>query len=162
MKTTTRRAGRAPRMLAAAFAATLLSGCALFFKSPTVTIADVRVASVGLAGGTAEVALDVINRNDFDLKAKEFHYRLAFQDAAADGGWRTLTEGDHLQEIIVRGNDSTRVMLPVTFNYADLGRALGSLLDQGALPYRLDGDVKFDAPIRDVRVGFDRRGNLRP
>jgi LEA14-like dessication related protein len=163
MKTMTSRARRAPRTaLAAVLLASSLSGCAVFFKSPRVTIADVRVASVGITGGTAEIALDVVNPNGKDLKAKDVHYRFSFADPAAEGGWRLLSEGTHEAEIVVRGNDSTRVLLPVAFNYGDLGRALGGLLSTGTLQYRLDGDVKFDAPLHDPRVRFDRRGSIRP
>jgi LEA14-like dessication related protein len=163
MKTSTWRGGRAAgSALAAVLLVGALSGCAVFFKSPTVRIADVRVASVGLSGGTAEIALDVLNPNGRDLKAKDVHYRFSFADPEAKDGWKLLSEGTHEAEIVVRGNDSTRVILPVSFSYTDLGRALGSLLNQGALEYRLDGDVQFDAPLHDPRVRFDRRGTVRP
>jgi LEA14-like dessication related protein len=143
-------------------AAGAFSGCALFFKSPRVDIADVRVVSVGLVGGTAEVALSVVNPNGFTLTAKEVRYRLSFADEEADEGWRTLTEGETGEVVQVAPKDTAEVRLEVPFRFTDVGRALGSLLDQGELRYRLDGDVKFDAPIKDVRVPFDRRGNFIP
>jgi LEA14-like dessication related protein len=125
-----------------------------------VQIADVRVVSVGLVGGTAEVSLNVVNPNGFTLTAREVRYRLSFVDADAEEGWRVLAEGESGEELRVPARDSAGVRLQVPFRFVDLGRALGGLLQQGELGYRLDGDVKFDAPMRDVRVPFDRRGSL--
>jgi LEA14-like dessication related protein len=115
-----------------------------------------------LVGGTAEVALSVVNPNGFTLTAKEVRYRLSFADEDADEGWRTLTEGESQEVVQVAPRDTADVRLEVPFRFTDVGRALGSLLDQGELRYRLDGDVKFDAPIKDIRVPFDRRGNFIP
>lgn len=153
------------RLLGASLATALLVtawGCALFFRSPTVRIADVRVTSLGLAGATAQVALDVVNPNRYDLTALAVRYRLAFADEDADLGWRLLAEGESDERLVVGRRDTAQVTLSVPFRYLDLGRALGSLLDEGELRYRLDGDVKFDAPVRDVRVPFDQRGTLVP
>ena len=136
--------------------------CALFFKNPEVSIAEVRVVSLTLLGGTAQVSLQVVNPNGFTLTAKEVRYRLAFADEQATDGWRTLTEGATASPVAIAARDSSSVRLEVPFRFADLGRAVGSFLNQGELRYRLDGDVKFDAPITDVRIPFDRRGSFAP
>ena len=138
------------------------SGCALLFKNPTVSIADVTVSSVGLTGATAQVALEVANPNGYALTAEGVRYRLSFADAQADEGWRTLAEGETEEKVVIAARDTTQFRLSVPFTYASLGRALQNLLSSGSLPYRLDGDVKIDAPVRDVRVSFDRRGSLEP
>jgi LEA14-like dessication related protein len=142
--------------------ALVLSGCALFFENPTVTIADVRVTSVTLLGGTAEASLSVVNPNSFKLTAKEVRYRLSFADSQADEGWRTLTEGESDGQVEVLPRDSATVRLELPFRFADVGRALSSLMSEGELRYRLDGEVKVDGGIRDVRVPFDRRGSFAP
>ena len=139
-----------------------VSGCALFFENPSVSIANVRVLSVTLLGGTAEASLSVVNPNGFTLTAKEVRYRFSFADDQAEGGWRTLTEGESDGVVEVLAKDSAAVRLELPFRFADVGRALGSLLNEGELRYRLDGDVKFDAGIKDVRVPFDRRGSIAP
>jgi LEA14-like dessication related protein len=154
------RSARLVALLALVPAST--AGCALFFESPDVDIADVRVVSVGLVGATAEVSLTVVNPNGFTLTAREVRYRLSFADEDAEQGWRVLAAGESAEAIRVAPKDTAGVRLSVPFRYADVGRALGTLLDLGELSYRLDGDVKFDAPIRDVRVPFDRRGSFAP
>jgi LEA14-like dessication related protein len=139
-----------------------VSGCALFFENPTVSIADVRVTSVTLVGGTAEASLNVVNPNGFTLTAKEVRYRLSFADTQAEEGWRTLTEGETDGAVQVSPRDSAAVRLQLPFRFADVGRALTSLMSQGEIRYRLDGEVEFDAGIKDVRVPFDRRGSFAP
>jgi LEA14-like dessication related protein len=136
--------------------------CTWFVKSPSVSIVDVRVVSVGLTGATAQVALDVANPNGFNLTAEGVRYRLSFADEQAEEGWRTLAEGETEEKLVITANDTTQVRLAVPFTYATLGRALQGLLASGSLSYRLDGDVVFDAPVRNVRVPFDRRGSLAP
>jgi hypothetical protein len=64
--------------------------------------------------------------------------------------------------VSVPAGDTTDLRLSVPFRYVDLGRALGSLVSEGELSYRLEGDVQFDAPIRDIRVPYDRRGTFSP
>lgn len=159
-----RRAGGPASRSLLALVLVLLTGwgCALFVKRPSVSIASVTVGSVGLSGATAQVAVQIVNPNRFDLTAQEVRYRLSFADEEAEGGWRTLAEGDSDERMRISGRDTTQVRLSVPFSYADLGRALGSLLSIGELRYRLEGDVKFDAPVKDVRVPFDRRGTLSP
>ena len=146
----------------AAACALVASGCALFFQNPEVSIAEVRVVSLNLVGGTAQVSLQVVNPNGFSLTAKEVRYRLAFADEQAAEGWRTLSEGATASPVAIAARDSSSVRLEVPFRFTDLGRALGSFLSQGEIRYRLDGDVKFDAPITDLRIPFDRRGSFAP
>lgn len=145
---------------AALLAAMVLSGgCALFLDKPSVRIADVRITSVGLMGATARVALDVANPNRFDLTSEEIRYRLSFQDAAA---WQVLAEGATEEKHRVQARDSARIELSLPFRYADVGRAVGSLLREGELRYRFEGDVKFDVPGPNLRIPFDSRGTLIP
>jgi len=143
-------------------AVALGSGCALFLKRPSARIAEVRIGSVGLLGATAEVMVAVSNPNGFDLTAEEIRYRLSFADAGAEGGWRTLVEGSTEDERNVPAGDSAELSLSLPFRYEDVGRAVASLLGQGELRYRVEGDVKFDVPGPNLRVPFDRQGTLVP
>ena len=156
------RRRRRPRRALLLTGAALLAGCSLVFKAPRVTIADVQVASVGLVGGIADVALRVENRNGFALTSEEIQYRLSFADGDAPGGWRVLSEGESIQRVTIAARDTAEVHLEVPFRFTDVGRALGSVLSEGSLSYRLEGEVKFDAPITAVRVPFAREGSFSP
>jgi len=137
----------------------LVAGCVFFLDKPTVRIVEVRLTSVGITGATARVGLDIVNPNDRDLRAEQVRYRLSFEDDGGDG-WRTLAEGETVEEVGVTARDTARVELDLPFAYADVGRAVERLLREGTLRYRFEGDVRFDAPLTDIRVPFDKQGSF--
>ena len=117
---------------------------------------------------TADVTLAIDNPNGYALDAEDVRYRLAFEDRAEgtpeSGRWLTIAEGESRQAVSVPGDGSATVTLAVPFRYADLGRAAASLLREGTLTYRLDGEVRVGAPLGTVRIPFDETGQvgLRP
>lgn len=145
-----------------AFAAGV-GGCALFMEAPEVRIAEVRVTGVGLTGADAEVALRVVNPNGRGLTSRMLEYAVAFDQAASGEGsprWRTLAEGRDEREVRVEARDTARVVLSVPFRYEDVGSAVGRLLRDGELRYRVSGAVTFDGPLGDVRVPFRDTGQI--
>lgn len=141
--------------------ATSIGACALFMQSPSVRIAGVRVGGIGLQGATAEIELEVANPNRFSLTSKGLDYTLAFEEGDAGGGrWQTIAEGASEEVLTVAGEDTSRITLGVPFRYEDVGRALLRLRERGELQYRLTGGVRFDGPLRDVRVPFEKTGDI--
>jgi LEA14-like dessication related protein len=138
--------------------------CALFMKSPSVSIAGVRVSSIGLEGATAQIALDVSNPNGFTLTSAGLDYSLAFEEAdprRSDGaGWRVIAEGASDDPASVPGKETLQMTLSVPFRYEDVGRAVQQFRRAGELRYRLTGRVRFDAPLRDVLVPFVQTGTM--
>jgi LEA14-like dessication related protein len=155
---------RALHLLPAVLLATI-GGCSMFWDSPSVRIADVRVSGIGLSGARADITLEVVNPNGFSLTSKALRYRLEFEDpevraAGDDDPWRTVAEGAAEQVVALERNDTTRVTVGVPFRYRDLGDAALTLIRDGRLRYRLAGDIVFDAPIGDVRVPFNDTGEV--
>jgi LEA14-like dessication related protein len=152
---------RAARLVAALLLAGAGTGC-LAFQRPTLRVADVRLASIGLSGGTVGVTLSVDNPNDYALESEGFRYRLQFtDDAGGEGQWVTLADGRDDQRVSIPAGDTASVELDVPFEMAPLGTALGRLLRRGALEYRFTGELQVTGPRR-VRVPFDQRGVFRP
>lgn len=142
-----------------------LSGCALFVKQPRVTIADVRMVSLGLAGGTAGVSLRVDNPNRFDLEMRSFSYRID----VAEGGegvedrWTPLAEQEEVErEVLVPGRQEVLVEVPVNFGYLAIGSAVRSLLLEGQVRYRVQGSVRVRGPVGEHHIPFTGRGTLTP
>jgi len=151
-----RRLGRAALLVVLAG-----SGC-LTLERPTLRVAEVRLAALGLQGGTMAVTLHIDNPNDYTLESQGFQYRLAFSDDAdGKGGWVTLAEGRDDQKVSVPARDTASVDLDVPFDLAPLGSALQRLLSRGELEYRFTGELRVTRP-RSVRVPFDERGVFRP
>lgn len=171
-RTQSPRRERPARLLRAAVVATAtavlavaLVGCSTLFDAPDVRIIDVRVSGIGISGATADVMLEVSNPNGFSLTAEELRYRLAFEDpelrdADEEDPWRTVASEEADRRVTVPAGERADVTVSVPFDYGDVGRAVVSLVREGALRYRLTGDILFDAPVGSVRVPFDDIGRV--
>ena len=153
--------GRVARLVGALALSAAAAGC-LTFQRPTLSVAEVRLASIGLTGGTIGVTLSVDNPNDYKLESEGFGYKLQFSDGTGgDEAWVTLADARDDRKVSIPAGDTTSVELDVPFDMAPLGTALARLLRRGELEYRFTGELQVTAPRR-VRVPFDRRGVFRP
>lgn len=141
----------------------LLQGCALVFKQPTVSVGEVRLASLALTGGTVMVQLDVSNPNRYALESQSLRYTLAFASGEGEeGGWTKLSEGELADTLRVPAHGTTRVEAVVPFDLAAVGAALARLLRQGELEYRFSGELRAGTPLGRRGIPFDERGRIRP
>ncbi len=137
----------------------LLGSCAAMFETPDVRIARIRMASLGLTGGTAALDLEVQNPNDRALEILGVQYRLDLLTSEGDDRVSsTLGEGFHDERVTLGSHDTTRVTVEVPFEYRVVGRALRSLLEGSEVEYRLDGEVRIDGPVGEIRVPVERTG----
>jgi LEA14-like dessication related protein len=158
-----RRPGRGFRALAVLFLmAVTAASCALFARSPEVTIADVRVVGLGLTGGTAEVLLQVDNPNRFDLEVREFRYLLEVSDPQQSEVWDTLAVGVSADTVRLARRDVTVVPLRIPFRYAAVGTALRAWMQGGDVPYRLEGAVRARGAGVQRDLPFRSIGSLTP
>lgn len=148
---------RAPAM---ALLTLVLAGCALFYRDPTVTIADVRVLSLGFNGGTAEVILEVENPNRFDLEVRGFEYRLEVRDGPER--WTELAEGASEERVRLQKRSTDEVALTIPFRFQGVGSALRSWLSTGEIGYRMQGTVRARGPTGEVSLPFRSQGTLIP
>jgi len=139
-----------------------LQGCALFFQAPAVEIVDVKIQTLGLSSGTAEVVLDVTNQGGREMAISGFLYEIEVRGPADQADWAALAEGFHNQELKIPGHETQRVKVPVPFQYSALGVALQSFLSEGEVPYRLKGEVWFGGSSMGLQIPFRSRGSIRP
>ncbi len=138
----------------------LLGGCSLFYRSPSVVIADVRVVGLGFTSGTAEIILEVDNPNFFHLEVREFQYLLEVE--GREDRWSRLAEGRTAESIRLPRRSVERVTLEVPFQYEAVGTALRSWWDTGAMNYRVQGDIVARGPAGRVDLPFRSTGSLTP
>jgi len=138
----------------------LLGGCAVFFRSPSVSIADVRVVGLGLTSGTAEIHLEVDNPNFFQLEVREFHYLLEVE--GRNDAWSRLAEGSSLESIRLPRRSTEQVTLQVPFSYDAIGVALRSWWDTGSMSYRVQGDLRARGPMGNRDLPFRASGKMTP
>jgi LEA14-like dessication related protein len=162
--------GVTPRS-ALAIVAMALTGtaCSLVFQRPTVRVAEVRLASMDLRGGTLAVTLQIDNPNRFSLEGQDFSYRLSFLDASpadtsagGEDAWVRLADGHLSEPTSVPAHGTGTVTVNVPFDFSSVGLAAGRLLRQGELEYRFSGDLLFHTPLGGKRLPFDERGRFRP
>lgn len=143
------------RWLGAGPALTLvLAACAGIgdrFREPDVRLDRVVVRGMGITGGTLDLVLDVYNPNEFGLEGTKLQLGFDVQDSHV---------GDVLYEedFQVQEGDTTRLTLPVTFQWAGVGRALEAALQYGDVPYTMKGQATLDTPWGRRVVPFTKEG----
>lgn len=139
------------------------AGCARFAQEPTVRIEEVRVASLGVAGGTATVGLEIENPNRFAIDIRGLRYRLevaAPESTPEDPRWLPLAADDRVEPRVLPGRETSRIELPVDFGYAALGAALRSLALSGTVEYRVTGELRLGGPFGGRTLPFSSIGEF--
>lgn len=150
-----RRTSRAWRVAAALLVAAALAGCGRLarsaFRQPIVALQDVVVKGVGTQGGALDVVLAVENPNDYRLDATRLTYRV-YADSLS------VAEGAVDQRVTLPEKRTTAVTLPVTFTFRELMAAASVLMRQGAVDYRVVGEVTLATPFGRITRPYEGRG----
>jgi LEA14-like dessication related protein len=143
---------------AAAMAVVVGAGCSTLgkqaFADPVVTLKDVKLAGVGATGGNLDVVLSVYNPNNYRLDATRMTYRLFVGDSTP------MANGTLDSHFAVQDKDSTVVRIPVAFTYAGLGAAGRSIMNTGAVNYRVVGDVTVGSVVGNFTIPFSQTGRF--
>jgi LEA14-like dessication related protein len=127
------------------------------FQQPVVQLKDVAVQGVGLTGGQLAVKLNVYNPNGYRLDATRLTYNVQVGDNTS---LVNLATGALDSQFTVQSNDSTVVTIPVGFTYAGIGAAGRQLLNSGAVPYRVNGDVTVGTVVGNFTVPYSSTGRF--
>jgi len=146
-------------VLFALAATSAVVGCSMLgrasFEEPVVHLRDVKVRGIGLSGGNLDVVLSVYNPNRFRLDATQLTYVVSMA-----GDSVKIADGALDSRFTVQDRDSTTVTIPVSFTYAGLGAAGRSLMNTGAVNYRVSGDVTVGTPIGNFTRGYSSTGRF--
>ena len=149
------------RLMLGAAAIAAMVGCSTLgkasFQQPVVNLKDVSVQGVGLTGGQLAVKLNVYNPNGYRLDATRLSYNVQVGDS---GNGVSLATGTLDSQFTVQSGDSTTVSIPVSFTYAGIGAAGRQLLNSGAVPYRVNGDVTVGTVVGNFTVPYSSTGRF--
>ena len=149
------------RLMLGAAAIAVTAGCSTLgkaaFQQPIVNLRDVAVQGVGLTGGQLAVRLNVYNPNGYRLDATRLSYNVQVGDT---GNNVNLAAGTLDSQFTVQSGDSTTVTIPVSFTYAGIGAAGRQLLNSGAVPYRVNGDVTVGTVVGNFTVPYSSTGRF--
>jgi LEA14-like dessication related protein len=128
------------------------------FQEPVVQLKDVAVQGIGLTGGQLAVRLNVYNPNGFRIDAT----RLSYNVTVGDGTNTTsnLAQGALDSRFTVQQGDSTQVTIPVSFTFSGIGAAARQMMQSGAVPYRVTGDVTVGTVIGNFTVPYSSTGRF--
>lgn len=138
------------------------TGCSAFFTAPGVEVVAVNLADVGFTGATARVALDVDNPNRFGITLQEIRYALEVATDSSATRWNELGRGDGGNEVTLPSREVTRVTLDLPFQYSALGVAFTAAMRDGAVRYRIIGDLRARGPSGTIQRPFTTQGIFRP
>ena len=121
-----------------------MSACATLgmggFKEPIVSFKDLKVRGLGLTGGSLDAYLNIYNPNGFRLDATRLTYNVLV-------GQNQLGTGALNSAFAVQSGDSTTVRIPIDFTYSGIGAAAQQMMQSGAVPYTITGDVTVATPL---------------
>lgn len=125
----------------------------LVFVEPTVDLTEVRIAGLGLRGGTLNLVVDVDNPNPYDIRGLGLETAVdldgtAFGEAVWEETWN-LAAGER-----------TTVEIPLQFTWEGVGAGARSLLRTGAVPYTLRGTLRISSPLGEHPVGVATSGSV--
>lgn len=152
------RSLRAAALLFVALCAVLpLTGCLsglARMEEPSVDITDVKLLNASLTGADVMLRFEVDNPNDVNLVLDGIGYRLRLNG-------QPLLSGQDDRRLEISASGRTPVDLPVTINFQDLYRVIGSLRGDRNPEYALDADLRFAVPVLgDVTVPVNRTGRV--
>ena len=123
------------------------------FQQPVVTFSNVRLNGVGLTGGSLDIVLNVYNPNHFRLDATRLRYQLLVDSLP-------LGNGETTQAFAVNEGDSTKVNLPLSFQWAGVSTAVRDIMNTGTVNYRVKGDLLVGSPVGNYTIPYDQTGRF--
>ena len=143
-----------------AVGAMALSSCARIaeraFAQPTIAVRSVKLKSVGLTGGSIEIALAIANPNPYALPVQHAVYSFALKDSTEIG------RGESAVAFTLPAHDSTVVDLPVDVSWQGLRAAARDASRDGTVDYILKGSVTLETPIGNPNLPFQTTGRFTP
>ena len=139
----------------------LMAACAPRVERPDIWLSGVRVVSLGIRGGVMDVTLGVYNPNRFVIQSQGLTYDLDFEAPGDQDRWLDFADGRVDELFRVTPGDTATVVIPVEFDYRDLGSAVQRLIERGSIEYRVSGVVVVEEPVeRDLR--YRHTGTVSP
>ena len=147
---------RLPLRSLSLFTLVFLTGCALYQNlahPPKVTLNDVQLSGVSLAGADLVFHFQVDNPNSRGMVLDGIGYKLRLNG-------KPMLEGRHDDRIEIAPGPSA-VELPMTVGYSDLLRIVKGLASSAKPVYDIDAEFLFAVPVLgDVKVPLARHGEI--
>jgi LEA14-like dessication related protein len=139
-------------LLRVAVAIAALSGCSKP-SPPTIVPEKVVVTRIDLAGIALDLSMSATNPNDVDLSASDVSAHLVVEKH--DVGTMTLP-----RTITLPAGKTTKLDVPVTMKWSDVGLVAQLAASSGSVPYTVDGTLDMGGSLLHVGVPFRFEGTI--
>ena len=123
------------------------------FANPIVEVKDVRVKGIGFQGGSLDLVLDVYNPNDFRVDARRLSYAVWVDSSQ-------VATGEIAQLTTLTNKGHSEVVVPVSFTYAAVQRAVMVFAQRGSVDYRVNGSFTMATPFGDISRPYSGTGRI--
>lgn len=151
------RARRGIPFVAAAALLLAAAECKTFarqlFANPVVEVKDVRVKGIGLQGGSLDIVLDVYNPNEYRLDATGITYNVWVDSLQ-------LATGQIEKLVTLAEKGRSEIVVPVSFTFAAVQKALELYSRRGSLDYRVTGEFAMQTPFGKITRPYSGKGRL--
>ncbi len=126
------------------------------YQKPEVSYQSFSVQEFNRDGITFLFDFDIHNPNRREITSEAYSYALQVNG-------NQLASGENQETITLEGRTTTRLQVPVSFGFRELGQTGRSLLRSDSLSYVLEADLALKVPIMGTReIPVKAEGTLPP
>jgi LEA14-like dessication related protein len=120
-------------------------------QEPAVSVSDISLANVSLQAITVNTNVTIFNPNPIGARLD----KVTFDVDYLDDSWNYLGHGEK-DNIDVKSNGNTTVIIPVTVGSAQAVNAVGSLVRKGSITIRVNGSAFIDVKVTSFEKRFEQ------
>lgn len=133
--------------------AAIVGGCSKP-APPTLVPDKVTLTRIDVTGIALDLSLNVTNPNTIDLTTTDVTSHLVV-DKTHDVGTVTLPDA-----LTLPASKTTRIDVPMTLSWPDMGLLAQLALSNVAIPYAVDGNLALGGSLVQVRLPFHVDGSI--
>ena len=123
-------------------------------KEPSIVLREINIKPRTLSSISIILDLDVQNPNPFDLTLSSFEYTV-YLDKEKIGNGRSESV------LFVPSSSTTRVQVPVTASFKDLGKNLKTIITDDNVPYKIEGKAVIKTFFQSLDWPFSKEGHVK-
>jgi len=132
----------------------LLPSCvSWFYEKPSFALKEVVVKRISFGEINFLFGVEVHNPNRFDLKLREFEYKVYMED-------QEVGNGRLEKEVLIPESSSTLVQVPLQSDLRKMGISLGLILAGKNLRYKIEGAAVIKTRLGTSTIPFSRTGEI--
>lgn len=135
------------------FSILFISCLSWIVEKPTFAIRGLTLKQISLKEVNVIFDLDVQNPNSFDLTLQTFEYTVYLKN-------EEIGNGRMEKELLIPSSSTTRIQVPVVAKFKDWSRSLKTILTEGDLLYKIEGNTDVKTVFGSRKFPFSKEGSI--